>query len=223
MVEDNGNIVDPYKGPLVATTGVRSNITKWATLLEYQVTPQEHGVMGEVAAKVFFESKGFDILESNYMTRLAFLTDGDDHPDMYTTAACTSKKGPDNGIDGIFIPRGSNIETAPIIVINEAKFRGDKATLDSKDFGFVKKGNYAHNVQQSHSYWNRDRFNAIACVGDLKYASRVIIRTATLLKGDGILSLFEIQDQTGNTLNDGFPSEWHGNSDKSRAFKSLLS
>lgn len=224
LVKKNGDIKNGYLETLRDSIQAHGNITKWESLFDYIDTSQKGGIIGEVAARVFFKSKGFDILESHYKGRLRLLSEDNNDSGIYDDESCTSKKGPDNGIDGVFIPKGFDINDAPVIVINEAKFRTNQEVLDQRDFGFVKKGSYEHNVQQAHTYWNRDRFNQIKCVA-LPYEKRTIIRTATLLDEKGNLSLFEIRDQEqkGNSKNTktNFSSQEHGNSNEYKVFEQL--
>ena len=111
-------------------------------------------------------------------------------PFIYKEATCTTKKGPDNGIDGIFFLNGETIKNHSHIVINEAKFRSNQVNLLLNDFGFVTGG-----IQQSHSNWNRPRFSWASCLPQLSYDKETIIRTATLLDRDGTLKLYEVRDK----------------------------
>lgn len=99
------------------------------------------------------------------------------------------------GIDAIFVKRDELRNPNPShMIINEAKF--NKAGFKYYNIGRDK-------VRQSHSKWNLDRFRTagIPCV---RYAPSKIIRTATYLKYDGTLHLYEIKDKVGG----GYPSDY---------------
>ncbi len=174
----------------IKKTGINGNIELWSTFKDKLDTNAKKGIAGEVAAKFFFEDLGYKILEEHYERHIALLKANAANENMKTSATCTTKKGPDNGIDGIFILKNEDFTNPSHIVINEAKFR-KKLSLSSKtDFGFVAGG-----VQQSHSNWNRPRFHWATCLPNLNYDKQVVIRTATLLDKDGTLKLYEIRDK----------------------------
>ncbi|MCE3239442.1 MAG: hypothetical protein K0R24_2423 [Gammaproteobacteria bacterium] len=223
LVDDSGKIIEPYREPLILSTRSNQNITKWDTFIGQQTKRKEKGFVGEIVTRVFFEQRGYNVLEESYTSKIKKLFGEKVNNDMYEDESCTSKKGPDNGIDGIFIPAGETIKDSQVIIINEAKFRSGINNLTKDAFGFVKKGRkYDYNVQQSHSYWNRDRFDNIPCVGELKYKDRIVIRTATFLNDTGQFKLYEIEDECDNELDRGYPSSWHGNSTGRKAFNLLF-
>lgn len=190
FVED-GNIIEEYRGEFIARTGVHGNIQNWQTFKDNLDSKQKRGIAGEVAAKFFFEALGYQILEGHYNARMeslnAQLGNGNG---IFEDEQCTTKKGPDNGIDGLFILQDETIEDHSHIVINEAKFRGNQVNLLKTNFGFVAGG-----IQQSHSNWNRPRFSWPSCLPGLNYDEETIIRTATLLDRDGILKFYEVRDR----------------------------
>jgi len=190
FVGDDNKIIPEYRDELLAKTGVNGNIEYWDKFKGKLTTHQMKGIAGEVAAKFFFESLGYSVLEENYEAHLDLLAEGALEPFIYKEATCTTKKGPDNGIDGIFFLNGETIKNHSHIVINEAKFRSNQVNLLLNDFGFVTGG-----IQQSHSNWNRPRFSWASCLPQLSYDKETFIRTATLLYRDGTLKLYEVRDK----------------------------
>lgn len=194
FVRPNGNIYEKYREEFLSSVNAHGNITQWDTLKTVLSNDnQEMGIVGEVAAKIFFEENGYKILESHYKHHISLLEEKNPrNEDMKTTASCTSKKGPDNGIDGIFFKYEKN--KGYKFIINEAKFR-NKSKLSKNDFGFVKRGKTK--IQQSHSFWNKYYFDKIDCLKNegIQYDNSDIRRTATLLNTDGLLILYEITDK----------------------------
>lgn len=177
------------------------------------------GFVGERATDIFFQTNGYISLES--LTRIlpesvmpfdisrvitwvimenSKIEELKDDEVLFSDQTCTSKKGPDNGIDGIYFHKddvelfAEGIFTPKhSIIINEAKFRSGKKNLSIYDFG-VKKINDKL-VRQSHSEWNKAHFGEISCLKDFKYDSLKILRTASLLNDSGELRLYEITDR----------------------------
>lgn len=189
FVNGKNKIFKKYLGEFIEKTGVNGNIKNWDTFKDALDSDKQKGIAGEVAAKFYFESKGYKILEEHYESRLKKLSGNAVNANMLKKQSCTTKKGPDNGIDGLFILEDESIRNHSEIVINEAKFR-NKKNLSSSDFGFVVGG-----IQQSHSNWNRPRFSQIHCLLGLDYDEETIVRTATLLNEDGILKVYEVSDK----------------------------
>jgi hypothetical protein len=179
-----------YRKEFVSKTGVPHSTKSWETFKENLTSSNQHGgIAGEVAAKFFFEELGYKILEDHYNSHISLLLkENPINNNMKTTKSCTTKKGPDNGIDGIFILKTEDFSNPSHIVINEAKFR-NKDMLSKNDFGVI-----SGKIQQSHSEWNKNRFNSLECLG-LNYDEQAIVRTATLLDKDGTLKLYEVKDQ----------------------------
>lgn len=188
--DDKGKIDEKYRTELIGKTGVNGNIQYWEKFKSaLKGSRQKKSIAGEVAAKFYFESKGYQILEDHYKKRIDLLQRTEANENMKTKADCTTKKGPDNGIDGLFIPEKETIEKHSEIIINEAKFRDD-LTLSTSDFGFVAGG-----IQQSHSSWNKTRFGWVGCLNDLDYDKETIIRRATLLNTNGLLKVYTVKDK----------------------------
>lgn len=190
-VNNSGKIYKKYREDFTSKTGVHSSIKKWSSFKDALDSNKKKGVAGEVAAKIFFESKVYKILEEHYENHITILSNADEqNEDMKTDGTCTTKKGPDNGIDGIFFLATEDFGYPTHIAINEAKYR-DRLYLAEDDFGFV-----ADKIQQSHSKWNSSRFNSVTCLPPgLRYDSQVAIRLATLLDENGTLHLYEVRDK----------------------------
>ena len=189
FVNSEGKIFKKYRKEFTDTTGVNGNIKTWSAFKDSLNSDQKKGIAGEVAAKFYFSKKGYKILEDHYYNRLDHLNGDAANNNMLEKLNCKTKKGPDNGIDGLFILENETIEDHSKVVINEAKFR-DKLSLSSRDFGFV-----VGNIQQSHSNWNRPRFSSVGCLSHLDYDQENIVRTATLLDRDGTLKLYHVSDK----------------------------
>lgn len=202
FINNDNNIIEShgYRNEFISKVGVHHAITKWETFKQNLDSNQKRGIAGEVAAKFFFEDLGYKILEEHYERHISLLETYPRNEDIKNTASCTTKKGPDNGIDGIFILKNEDFSNPSHIVINEAKFR-NRDHLSTNDFGFVMGG-----IQQSHSKWNEGRFNWPTCL-HLNYKEQAIIRTATLLDQNGNLKLYEVKDrgQVNDIVRD-FPS-----------------
>ncbi len=196
----NGNIVEEYRDPLLRNTGVNGNTKSWGTFKKGLDSSQKRGIADENAAKIFFGTMEYKILEEHYRDRIEALSGEKRNDNMQ----CTTKKGPDNGIDGIFIGKDESFDNPSHVLINESKFR-DKSSLSPRDFGFV-----AKDVQQAHSQWNSDRFSVPTCLPNLDYSKIPVIRTATLLDKNGDLHLYEIRDKgaRGSIVGE-FASEAH--------------
>lgn len=191
FVGGDGKIFKKYQGEFINKAGVNGNIEKWSTFKNALDSDQKKGIAGEVAAKFFFEKKGYKILEDHYIERVSILnSESEDENDIFSDKECTTKKGPDNGIDGLFILKNESIQHHSKIIINEAKFRSNQVNLLENDFGFV-----TGKIQQSHSNWNKPRFSSVKCLSDLDYDQENIVRTATLLGRDGTLNLYYITDK----------------------------
>jgi len=204
----SGKIIKKYRKEFIESTGVNGNIKTWDALKNSLGSSQQKSTLGEVAARLFFEDIGYQILEKHYQLHLGLLytkSDEDERPDIFKYETCTTKKGPDNGIDGLFILQNESLGKHSHFVINESKFR-DKDSLSVGDFGFVKWSEGG--IQQSHSKWNSDRFSWPTCLPGGDYDSENILRTATLLDKDGTLKLYEIRDKDARgTIKGEFASE----------------
>lgn len=203
FVKPDGKMYGGTLSQFTQPTDINGNVELWSTFKSKLTTRAKKGIAGEVATKIFFENLGYKILEDHYNQRIALLKGKKANVKMKNDATCTTKKGPDNGIDGIFILKSENFENPSHIVINEAKFR-DKLSLSAKtDFGFVTGA-----IQQSHSNWNEPRFSWPTCLSNLDYAQQVIVRTATLLDKEGTLKLYEVRDKgKPNTIVGEYASE----------------
>lgn len=191
FVGDNGKIINEYRNDFISKTGVNGNIELWSTFKDKLDSSHKRGIAGEVAAKFFFQSLGYQVLESHYKARIDLLNaDLGNGNGIFKDEQCTTKKGPDNGIDGLFILQNENLKKHSHFVINEAKFRGKFSLSAKPDFGFV-----TGKIQQSHSNWNRPRFSWPSCLPELSYDTETIVRTATLLDGNGTLKLYEVRDK----------------------------
>ena len=189
LVKKNGNIIKAVRSDLSKETGVNGNTVKWASFKSSLRGSQVKGIAGEVATKFFFAELGYKPLEEHYVARLKALLERTRDTRMKTDATCTTKKGPDNGIDGIFILNDEKFGSATHFIVNESKFR-NKRSLSSKDFGFIR-----GQIQQGHSRWNASRWIWADCLTTLPYGDQVIIRTATLLDRDGNVKLYELRDK----------------------------
>lgn len=211
-----GKIIKKYRRAFTEATGVDGEIQTWADFKQALDSSQKKGAAGEVAAKFFFKDIGYKVLEEHYLEHLARLKANAANTNakfpsagMFTSKTCTTKKGPDNGIDGIFFLKEESLEDHSHVVINESKFR-DKSSLNAKrDFGFVQ-----GEIQQSHSKWNRERFSWPTCFPGRNYDNENVIRTATLLDQDGTLRLYEIRDKDtrgiiGGEFASAAPKRWN--------------
>lgn len=205
----DGKIINKYRQEFIDKTGVHGGTKNWETFKEEFSSKRTGGIAGEVATKFFFKAIGYQVLEDHYIYHIQRLEEelGDENG-IFKDKTCTTKKGPDNGIDGLFLLEDETIEDHTHIIINEAKFRNKLSLSSSNDFGFV-----VGNIQQSHSKWNKPRFSWPTCFPQLNYDVETIIRTATLLDKDGTLKLYEVRDksQTGRTVGEyasEAPKQW---------------
>lgn len=143
-------------------------------------------IAGEVAAVVFFDHLDYIPLPAQMGYTEAYYNRFNE---------CNTQNASNNGIDGIFIHRSEkNSGKKSHIVINEAKFNSNN------QLHFGTKVVDGHIVSQSHSSWNRTNFYLADCIKNVlgEYHEQTIIRTATLLKSDGEIKLFEIKDKEDN-------------------------
>ncbi|MBT4879772.1 MAG: hypothetical protein HON43_02205 [Alphaproteobacteria bacterium] len=207
LVGSNGKIFNKYRTELLGRTGVNAGIEIWSSF-KASLDGTKKGIAGEVAANFFFQARGYEVLEEHYAQRLGLLKGSRLNEDIKKDSTCTTKKGPDNGIDGIFVLKEEDFTNPSHIIINESKFR-NKLSLSENDFGFV-----TGSIQQSHSSWNSPRFGWGTCLPQLNYDSKVIIRTATLLNSNGEVLLYEIRDKDASGTKEGeyaskAPSSWN--------------
>ncbi|MBY0272929.1 MAG: hypothetical protein K2X02_05925 [Alphaproteobacteria bacterium] len=192
FVNLEGKIYEEFLPEFLQKTGAHGNITTWDAFKASLDSKQKKGIAGEVAAKFFFKTSplSYQILEDHYIAHIASLkADHNNGNGIFQDEECTTKKGPDNGIDGIFFLKDETIKHHSYILINESKFRS-VVNLSKNNFGFV-----IGSMQQSYSSWNRERFYWPTCLPELDYDKETVLRTATLLNRDGIVKLYEIKDK----------------------------
>lgn len=191
-----GNIRPEFREPLTSVTGLSNSIEKWEAFKLALATSQQKAIAAAVAGNFRLEQTEFKRAGDYHEARLRRLNGDLGNDFMKTNSSCLETKGPDNGIDGVYILDTETIEAPTHILINEAKFR-ENGPLTSADFGFIqgKLGENQVAIQQCHSYWLRKRFSEIECLSHLNYDDCTIIRTATLLDGDGAIWLYKIFDR----------------------------
>lgn len=192
--EKEGRIYSKYLHEMLDINGINGNIKYWDTLRDRLVLDSQKAIAGEVAAKLIFKNLGYKILEEHFENQIEL---------------CKSKLPSDKGIDGIFIKKDEHLGNVTHIIINESKFKPD-GTLNLSNFSIPPKGINGHKVRQSSSTWNFDRFEKIKCEGfPFRYQHNKVIRTATQLDNNGVVTLYEIKDAKDTTIVGSFASEAH--------------